>query len=207
MGELRTVEWEEISDMAESLFRVWTDGREMEWAKKSWRALCRDKLTSYKDKVEKTGAMIKLIALADIYRGFCRQAFDESYDPEYAVWAREVNLNAFRVAQCVGPQFERDEEADDNRLLDWALSHLIEEARPALYEVLKAEFGDDSLLFVSLWSTADYERNENGCDDGEVRASEHREIDWAEDAYWILNTELTGEKQRAFNWVCQGFSD
>jgi hypothetical protein len=70
-----------------------------------------------------------------------------------------------------------------------ALSQLVEQAKPALYEALKAEFGDDSLLFVE-----------------EVRASEDREIDWAEDAYWILNTELTGEKQRAFDWVCQGFS-
>jgi hypothetical protein len=62
---------------------------------------------------------------------------------------------------------------------------------------LKQEFGDDSILFVSLWSTADYERDENG--------AHEKEIDWTEEAYWVLNTELTGEKQRAFNWVCQGF--
>lgn len=205
MGELRTIQWEEISDMAEPLFRVWTDGREIEWAKKSWLALSKRNLTSYSDQVEQAKVILKLIALADIYREFCQQAFDESYESEYTVWAGELDLNIFRVAQCVGPQFEREEEADDQTLLDSAISRLVGEARPIIYDALKAEFGDDSLLFVSLWSTADFGRDEDRREDGKPRADQDAGINWAEDAYWILNTDLTGEKQRAFDWVRQGF--
>lgn len=142
--------------------------------------------------------LIRFIALADIYGEFCNMAFDEIHEPDYASWAQELGLNVFRVGQCVGPEFERDEE-DDYGLLNSAVGHIARKAKPAIYEALKSEFGDDSLLFVSLWSTADYDNDESG------KRKADAEIDWAEESYWILNTELTGEKQRAFNWVCQGF--
>lgn len=183
MGELRTIQWEEISDMAEPLFRVWTDGREIDWAKKSWLALSKRNLTSYSDQVEQATVIVKLIALADIYREFCQQAFDETYEPEYTIWASDLDLNAFRVAQCVGPQFECDQEADDQTLLDLALTRLVGQARPIIYSALKAEFGDDSLLFVSLWSTADFEKDEDRREDGKHGADQDAEINWTEDAY------------------------
>jgi hypothetical protein len=208
MAELRTVQWEDISRDADSLFRVWTDGRELQWAKKSWQALSARGLTSYAGEVERTSVLIKLIALADIYREFCDLAFNETHEQEHAVWASELSLELFRVAQCVGPQFECDEDADNDTLLDRALCELVMQGRPAIYAALKAEFGDDSLLFVSLWSTADCEKDENDSDNGEQKSKTtdaDAEIDWTEDAYWILNTELTGEKQRAFNWVREGF--
>jgi hypothetical protein len=109
MGELRTIRWEEVSENADSLFRVWTDGRELQWAKKCWQALSKRSLASYTNQVERTSVIIRLIALADIYRKFCDLAFDEAYEPEYAAWADELNLEVFRVAQCIGPQFECDE--------------------------------------------------------------------------------------------------
>jgi hypothetical protein len=208
MCELRTVQWEDVSESTDFLFHVWSGSRELEWAKKSWQGLSKHGLTSYRDQVERSSVIIRLIALADIYRGFCHLAFDEVYEPEYTVWASELNLKAFRVAQCVGPQFERDEEADADTLFDQALSELIRGAIPPIYEALKTEFGDDSLLFVSLWNSVDYERDR---DDGEseeqrsARADVDGKIDCTEDAYWILNTEPTAEKQQAFNWVCQGF--
>jgi hypothetical protein len=208
MGELRTVEWVEVSENAEFLFHVWTKGRDLQWAQKSWQALSKRSLTSYTDQVERTSVIIRLIALADIYRKFCDLAFDEPHEPEYTAWASELNIEAFRVAQCTGPQFERDEEADADTLFDQALCELVEEARPAIYEALKTDFGDDSLLFVSLWNTVDYEKDEgDGASEEQksMRADVDREIDWTEDAYRILNTELTGQKQQAFNWICQGF--
>jgi len=195
MGELRTIRWEEVSENADSLFRVWTDGRELQWAKKCWQALSKRSLASYTNQVERTSVIIRLIALADIYRKFCDLAFDEAYEPEYAAWADELNLEVFRVAQRIGPQFECDEETDVHTLVDQALCEL-------------TEFGDDSFLFVSLWNTVDDEKAES---DGEIerskstRAYEDCEIDWTENAYSVLNAELSGEKQQAFNWVCQGF--
>jgi hypothetical protein len=206
MCELQPVQWDEVSENANSLFRVWTDGRELQWAKKSWQALSKRGLTSYANQVERTFVIIRFIALADIYRNFCDLAFDEAHEPEYMVWADEMNLEAFRVAQCIGPQFRCDEGSDTEDLFDQALCELVEGSKKVIYGALKAEFGDDSLLFVSLWNTVEREKDE---DDIEGRTSSARadgEIDWTEGSYEILNLELTGQKQQAFNWVRQGFS-
>jgi len=208
MVELRTIQWEEVSESADSLFRVWTDGRELQWAKRCWLALSKHRLTSYTNQVERASVIVRLIALADIYRKFCDLAFDEAYEPEYTVWAGELNLEVFRVAQYVGPQFEGDEGEDTENLFDQALLKLVEYAKSPIYQALKAEFGDDSFLFVSLWNTVDHEKNNGDGTSAQQKITtvdEGREIDWAEDAYSILNVELAGQKQQAFNWVCNGF--
>ena len=128
MGELRTIQWQEVSENADSLFRVWTDGRELQWAQKSWQALSKLGLTSYTNQVERTFVTIRFIALADIYRNFCDLAFDEAHEPEYTAWADEMNLDIFRVAQCIGPQFECDEGTDTEDLFDQALCALVKGA-------------------------------------------------------------------------------
>jgi len=71
MGERCTVWWEDISEDAASLFRVWTEGRELHWAKKSWEALGKRGLTSYADEVERARVVVRLMTLAAIYRDFC----------------------------------------------------------------------------------------------------------------------------------------
>ena len=55
--------------------------------------------------------------------------------------------------------------------LEGALLELMEEARSDIHEALREEFGDDSLLFVSLWNTVEYKLDE------EVRESESKLVD------------------------------
>ena len=110
------------------------------------------------------------------------------------------------MAQHVGPQFEGDEEEDTENLFDQALLKLVEDANSTIYQVLKAEFGDDSFLFVSLWNTVEREKDENEIEGRKSSASADGEIDWTEGSYEILNLELTGQKQQAFDWIRHGFS-
>jgi hypothetical protein len=191
-------------------------GRELEWAKKSWDALGKRGLTSYSNQIEWTRVMVRLMALAAIYRDFCELAFDEIREPEFACWADDLALNTFRIAQCVGCGFLRDEDADDAALLESALSELMETARSEIHRVLLTEFGGDSMLFVSLWSTVDYGRSEDteplGTESEETVAEIDHDgektrpagaLDWREDAESILNN-VTEQKSAAFDWIQGG---
>lgn len=217
MAERSAVRWEDVNREAESIFRIWTDAREVEWAKQSWKVLSKHGLTSYSNQIEQTRVMVRLMALAAIYRDFCELAFDEVHEPEYTVWADELCLSSFRIAQCVGPQFHDDEPAEEKKLLDGAISELLAEARSEIYEALRSEWGDDSLLFVSLWNTVEYQRNEPDSTWAENPANvvpekggqsapsdQGGEIDWLEDAGYILNSETTWKKLAAFSWIEQG---
>jgi hypothetical protein len=186
-----SVRWEDVHSEAESIFRVWTDARELDWAKKSWEALGKRGLTSYANQVEWTRVIVMLMTLAAIYRDFCELAFDEVHEPDYSVWASELCIGAFRVAQCVGSQFDADEDRDDQSLLEGALIELMQEARSQIHMALREEFGDDSLLFVSLWNTVE-------------KPQQNAETNWLDDAGWILNNDVTGQKLAAHNWIAEG---
>ena len=163
-----------MSRDAESIFCVWTDARELDWAKKSWEALAKCGLTSFASQVERTRVMVRLMALAGMYRDFCELAFDEVHDPAYPLWADELCLSTFRLAQCVGSRFGADEGRDDQCLLEEALVELMEEARSQIHMALREEFGDDSLLFVSLWNTVEYWRDGDDGDGGETQPKPKR---------------------------------
>jgi hypothetical protein len=91
---------------------------------------------------------------------------------------------------------------------------LMEEARSQIHEALREEFGNDSLLFVSLWNTVEYSGDEGVCETNsklltreggtDEYAKGNGEIDWLEDADWILNTEVTGQKLAAHEWIAEG---
>ena len=224
MSERRVVRWKDIHQGAlHSLFHVWTEGRELRWAKKSWEALAKHGLTAYSDETEWTLAIIRLMTLGTIYREFCDLAWDEEYYPEYTIWASELDLNHFRVAQCLGSEFARDSCADEKELLEHGVSELVDRARPEIHKALTAEFGGDSMLFFSLWNTVDYrgdeeddiddedeEDDEKGSgreqdnDTGDGRQEEEQiETKWTEDADIILNNP-TPERVRAFEWIREG---
>jgi hypothetical protein len=217
MSERSAVRWEDISREAESIFRIWADSREVEWAKKSWEALGKRGLTSYSNQIERTRVLVRLISLAAIYMDFCELAFDEAHNHEYVSWAEELSVSSFRVAQCVGSEFEQDREAGEEELLEGALLELMAVARSEIHEALRSEWGDDSLLFVSLWNTVEYQRNELASTWAENAANlvpekggqsapsvQGGEIDWLEDAGYILNSETTWQKLAAFSWIEQG---
>lgn len=95
----------------------------------------------------------------------------------------------------------------------------MDKARSDIREVLRSRFGDDSLLFVSLWNTVEYERNELDvpssdnsadvgpeCSDQTDHNAQKDMIDWRRDAYYTLNCELTGHKLAAFSWIEQGMN-
>jgi hypothetical protein len=219
MSERSVVWWEDISSDAEPMFRVWTEGRELQWAKECWEALAKRGLTSYSDELERTVVLVRLLTLAGIYLDFCELAFDEIHDAGYTMWAHNLGLTTLRIVQCVDPQLSENELADDDELLEDAINNLMGKARSDIREVLRSRFGDDALLFVSLWNTVEYDRSESDTTvtgdsrDAESENDEQRNdrieegrIDWREGADCILNGEITGRTLAAFAWIEQGMT-
>jgi hypothetical protein len=223
------VAWTDIPNGArDTLFRVWTDARELLWAEKCWGYLDKRGLTAYSNEIAKVRVLARLMSLAEIYREFCDRAWEERYDCELAVWASEIGLNRFRVAQCVGSTFEELSRDDEDELYRAALMLLAEQARREIYEVLIEEFGGESYLFVSLWNTVEFRREDN--DEQLARAryieddhdepdqsegqrieqepapdqqTQQTEINWLEDAETIL-WDVTPDKMCAYQWIDEG---
>jgi hypothetical protein len=72
------VAWTDIpKEVRDTLFRVWTDTRELLWAEKCWGYLDKRGLTAYSNEVAKVRVLIRLMSLAEIYREFCDRAWEE----------------------------------------------------------------------------------------------------------------------------------
>ena len=212
------VAWTDIpKEVRDALFRVWTDERELLWAEKCWGYLDKRGLTAYSNEVAKVRVLVRLMSLAEIYREFCDRAWEEQYDCELVVWASELDLNRFRLAQCVGPTFEECTVDDDDELYRAALMSLAEEARCEIYDVLIQEFGSESHLFVSLWNTVEFHAEDDAYvedEEPELLTAKRRigttgayppetEINWLEDAEAILR-DVTPDKMCAYEWINQG---
>lgn len=227
MSERQMVRWEDISRGGlHSLFHVWTDSRQLQWAKKAWEALAKRGLTGYADEIEKTRVLLRLVTLGTFYREFCDLTWDEYFcptegnDSTYLDWVNELEISPSHITQCLGPDYYRGEKADDCDFVIQGVAELTDQERPSTYKALTGEFGGDSMLFVSLWNTVEYrDQQANDSDDDENEDLEEdgppngdykefpkrkpKDINWAEDAGTILNN-ATPEKLRSFEWLKEG---
>jgi len=187
--------WE---DPSVSMFDVWVGQPELAWARKAWVALERNGLTLFSNELERTKVLIRAMTLGTIYREFCDLAHDEAWDSENLIWAEEMGLNSFRVAQLIGndPEFSPDDDATESSLLDSALHSLIDDERGNICKALCEEFGGESMLFVSLWNSMYHEKSPDDDPDDDEGFPESPED--------VLNSDVTGEKLRAFSWISEG---
>jgi hypothetical protein len=193
----RTMSWNRIRNAARAVFNVWADQPEMKWARKAWFHLRTKGLTSYRTDVERTMVLVRLGTLALMYREFCEIAFGESQgDFEWVQWD-QLGIESSSLPQLVHPETDSNEadgrgaedreegeiddgDADGDLDINDALQELSQRVRPEIYEALVDGFGDDSMLFASLWRTVSHESLED-----------------------TVN-EVTPEKGEAFSWICQG---
>ena len=187
--------WE---DPSVSMFDVWIGQPELAWARKAWAALESRGLTLFSNELERTRVLIRAMALGTIYREFCDVAFDDAWDAEYLIWADEMGLNSFRVAQLIGndPEFSPDDDSDESSLLEAALYSLIDDERGEICKALCEGFDGESMLFVSLYNSMHHEKDQES-DPDDIDESPPSPDD-------VLNTNITFEKLRAFSWISEG---
>lgn len=96
--------------------------------------------------------MARLVVLAVMYREFCQLVWDKYGEPDYYNWADELGLSAFRMGQLVGSDFKSLDD-DDFYLRGEALQFIVERLRDGVYRALIDHFGNNSMLFASLYAT------------------------------------------------------
>ena len=167
---------------AQDAFRVWVGEPDLQWARDAWQRLCSHGYADYQDEAERIRILIRFLALAGFYYDFCAVAFDESNSPLYATWQSflgvEKALEAVQVDQ--EESVELEEELPESKLL-----RRIESERKDLVSLLTECYGNESLLFASLWRSSKPVDEETESDDE------------------ILN-DWSSSKQAAFGWLVEG---
>ncbi len=151
------LEWSDISEAAKPLIGTWFLGSEAEFAARAWGMLTRAGLTRYDDDLSRTRVIVRLIALAMIYREFCKIGCDEDRDEsEIIEEAFDSKLvSPFRLGQLVGQGFEaRELEAEDGELAYAALVHLADQERKGIASALIAGFESEVGLASALFATS-----------------------------------------------------
>jgi hypothetical protein len=192
---MANLEWNEIKKTAEEIFDVWVGNPELNWAHEAWEILSKQGLAKYDNEVEKQIVIVRLFVLGTLYYEFCHFAFDEYNDGiDYSYWISDLSdglfLSSFRLGQLVGLNYRNDEKiiqtSDDEKFIIETVGTLVEQQREIVTYTLVKGFGNESLLFASLWLSP-----KSGETDGDDASTE------------VLNYP-TPEKMRAFEWIESG---
>jgi hypothetical protein len=190
------LDWDGLPLDPARIFDVWIDGSELAWARHAWSVLAEAGLTDADDEVERITAVVRLLALAAIYRDFCARAFEEGTVGDWREglpWElldQSAGFDRFSLGQLAGrlniTTARRD--AHDNDALSEIVADLIEiEWRTVTGRLLHA--WGESALFAGLV------------------ASSQAAVGFplgADELNAALNTDLTGGKQAAYSWVAEG---
>jgi hypothetical protein len=150
------VEWSEIAEIAEDLFRTWGGG-DLRWAEAAWQVLSESGLTRYVFEVDRTVCIMRLVALNAFYREFCVRAFKEatSGDWQYEIFGLIVDyplIDAFSLGQVAeqrdvfvnnSPHKRPDPRAD-------AIRELVTGAYQQVVDAVQARWGKSG-LFAALY--------------------------------------------------------
>ena len=206
------LEWEDIEEIAADLFDIWAGGGDLEWAETAWRALAQAGMTAYTGEAERTICVMRLIALAAVYREFCVRAFDEGSSGE---WEELVTsglaggyprLDDFTLGQLT----ERRHLDVDSARLDESdppvLSQVILELAKGEYrgvvDALTDQWGENA-FFTSLYASAESGHDEDD-DTEETEEGPASSPVTADQINSVMNYDINGGKGSAYAWFSQG---
>jgi hypothetical protein len=178
-------------DMAEDIFEVFeVYGQEIRWFEKVWKDFIKIGLASYRNDIEKHWVLARIVTLGVMFDEFCRKAFEEYTDTDSLIGELESCdlFNPVRLGSMVDKEWLG--ESDESDLFVNAVNYLVSECRTQVFDALRKIFGNESVLFVSLWLSID----EN------VKVGKYSDEQYDE----ILNDDLTGNKMDAFEYVNNG---
>jgi hypothetical protein len=135
------------------------------------------------------------LALAGIYRDFLDVAFEEyTSSLDYYDWSYyfEPALKEALMYQIAG-KLDNWEINEDNTI-EGVLMCLVENQRYAVYEILLKCFGNENLLFNSLWLATHVAEDQDNDEDQDNRNES------ANDPFW----PLTSDRMAAYAWTSEG---
>jgi len=179
------VSWADIESAAAKMFKVWTDGGELEWAKECWQHFSEAGLTGNVGVLETTKTYLRLVALARIYEEFCGRAWDENPDTPLDYLAENLEMDPVALGILAASDNEADfrDSSDYYELREAAMRSVTNAMRREIFECLAHAYGNEIKLYSRMSKTnhsADVE------DDGD-------------------EFEVTGSNSIAYEYVTNGF--
>ncbi len=161
---MKKIDWEEIEDIAETIFNIWSDNPELQWAEQAWQILDEQKLTGYESPLEKLQVIVNFLTLGHIYHIFCNTAFDEStYFKDCIIYCMpqlqecDVYISSLSLGILLKIDLETYEKKLSNLDEEELIPHLLIEATEKnfdnLFKALLSGFGSRNELMISLWNS------------------------------------------------------
>ena len=185
--ENNLLSWDELTDVADEAFNIWSGHPELRWAEEAWGILGEAGLTTYTTPLARARVACRFFALAAIYLDFCYLAYDEDVDANYEGWATLLELHPFHIGQLVGPDLDFIDTYGDLDIND-AVRLLAKNERRVVYDALLAHYGSVSALFIALSRTCEIDEDE----DEDSRARD-----------WRLVNDISFAGVEAFTWLSE----
>ena len=187
------IEWDEIKPVVHEIFNVWVSGSDLLLARHAWEELAAAGQTHYETSLERSEAIIRLLAFGAYYREFCVYAFDEGSVGEWREWITSglIGDRPLLDVSILGEPVTQSDAAEDDFLEDAhavseVLQQIIQGECRKVVALLKERWGP-ARFFASLYATGKWELDEYPLTE--------------EATGEIVNYDLTGSKQRAWAWV------
>jgi hypothetical protein len=147
------VGWLEVEDLAGKIFSTGRGGTDLRWAAEAWSLVVRGGLADYTNGLERCEALVRFLALAEIYLDFSRLAWKRSRSFDYLNWGKAIGLDLLQIILMIGPDEVLEPVEREEELFTLGLKTLMARTRRGLITMLRKESGGPVPLFLSLWKT------------------------------------------------------
>lgn len=183
-----TLTWIEIIDAAISMFNIMGTNKEVAFAQNVWDKLSELNLTSYSNNLELIKLKILFVAFADLYKDFCKVAYDKQTKFNYNDLLKLMDIDEFTI----GRFYQAVIKPKENKLpADFNASNALEEFskyfRKDIYQFLLKSCGSTHSLILCLWRAAYPYSDQDNFDD-----------------FKILFTDFSPANDKAQSWVNLG---
>lgn len=150
-----TLNWTDIKAAAISMFNIMGTNKEVAFAQKVWDKLSELNLTSYFNNLELIKLKILFITLGDLYKDFCKLAYDKQTILNYNDLLKLMNIDHFTLGRFYQATIKPIESklADDFNSSK-ALEEFSKYFRKDIYQLLLKSCGSTHSLILCLWRAA-----------------------------------------------------
>jgi hypothetical protein len=186
------IKWDEIKSVVCEIFSVCDSRSGPLLARYAWEELTAVGQTHYETDLERSEAIIRLLAFGAYYREFCVYAFDEGSVGDWREWITSgligdcPLLDVSIIGEPAQSDAAENDLLEDAHSLSEALQQIVQGECHNVVALLRERWGP-ARFFASLYATWNWEAGEYPLTEEAIGE--------------IADYDLTDSKQRAWAWV------